>query len=66
MAAAKHTPGRRETQSAWGHTVFVTPPQPMPHAEWSVWFEQRALVAGYLAVIDGHVIEPAKATGSAT
>ena len=56
---AAHAQGRRVVTTAWGQTVFVRPKRRMPHAEWSVWFERRALLAGYIAVIDGVVVERA-------
>ena len=74
--AAQHTPGpsRRVFQTAAHKTVIcVRPRAVMPHAEWSKWFERRALLQGYTAVIDGMVIEQgtpeasaaiAKATGA--
>lgn len=75
MSAALN-PGRRVVHGgAYGYVVYSTPAQRMPHAEWSLWFERRALLQGYTAVIDGQVIEPgttaaraaiAKATGGAT
>lgn len=72
--SAQHTAARRTMQTAFGHTVFVRPPARMPHPAWSNRLESRALADGYIAVIDGRVIEPgspearaaiAKAAGSA-
>ena len=59
---AKHTPGhasRRVTQTAAHKRVIcVRPRSVMPHAEWSEWFERRALMQGYTAVIECIVCEP--------
>lgn len=62
MSAAQHTPGqssRRVTHTAaHARVICVRPRAVMPHDEWSAWFERRALMQGYTAVIDGVVIEP--------
>lgn len=58
MSAAKHTPGRRVVETAWGHTIFVRPPSASASADFWAGFERRALMAGRVAVIDGNVIEP--------
>ena len=49
---------RRTTETGYGHTVFVRPPERMPHGEWSDRLERRALLEGRIAVIGGCVIEP--------
>lgn len=69
MEEAKHTQfrsSRRVSQTAAHQRVIsVRPRSVMPHAEWSVWFERRALMNGYTAVIDGTVIEPGTQEASA-
>jgi len=57
-------PGRRVISTkANPHTVCIDPrtaaaEAAQEHAEWSRRFEERALLQGYSAVIDGDVIEP--------
>lgn len=55
--SSQDLPGRRVVQTAYGHTIFVRPPATR-HDYWGDGFERRALLNGYLAVIDGEVIYP--------
>lgn len=53
---------RRVTRTAAHKRVIcVRPRAVMAHAEWSKWFERRALQQGYTAVIDGVVCEAGSA-----
>ena len=50
---------RRVTQTAAHKRVIcVRPRLVMAQADWSLWFERRALMHGHTAVIDGIVCEP--------
>ena len=47
-----------KVRAAHKRVICVRPRSVMPHAEWSEWFERRALMQGYTAVIECIVCEP--------